>query len=139
MLYGKIKSDNTYLALGGRLGISNFSTATGEFEKYSNTLYQVGPSVAYGKFIPLANKFFYAPELGGNITGYFGNGTGVGVTINVSPLRFMYHFAENFMLTAQLGSAGLGFQQLNDVTIIDLSSSIANNSGIGVFYTFKAK
>lgn len=139
LLYGTIKKDNTYLALGGVIGLSNYTTNNGQFVRYTNAQIQVGPSVGYGKFIPLVNKFYYAPSLSGNISGYFGDSNGVGANISVSPLRFMYHFAENFMLTAELGSAGLTFQQINNTTILNLSSSIANSTGIGVFYTFKPK
>ncbi len=134
LLYGKIRENNTSLAWGG-----SFSGNTQHYESSSidNKSFQLGPAVEFGKFIPLVERFYLAPTLGGTAQVAFGDTEGVSVGAYASPLRFMYHFSNHFMLSTSLGSAGINFSRLNKTTVFSLNGSLTNNASFGVFYTFK--
>ncbi len=133
-LYGKIRQNNTYLSVGGNFGITNLNS-TG---RQSDANWMLGPDMEYGKFITIADKFYFAPAFGGNINGHFGGDVyGLSLNANIHPLRFMYHFGQNFMLTGETGQGNLSFSKIQDVTQISLNGSLSNKSGIGLFYTFK--
>jgi hypothetical protein len=128
ILYGKIKSNLTYTAFGGRITLIGFGST-------NSTV--IGPSIEFGKFVKIFERFYYAPYIGGSIQGVFSGQDGVQIDGYASPLRFTYHFAKSFMVSANFGSSNLLFSRVGRNTIINLNSSLTNNSGIGVFYTFK--
>lgn len=134
LLYGEIRENNTYLAWGG-----SFSGNTQQYDdqNINNQSFQVGPAVEFGKFIPLVDRFYLAPSLGGTVLGNFGDTKGVYISANAYPLRFLYHFSNNFMLSASMGSAGISFSQISKITHFSLNGSLSNTSSFGVFYTFK--
>lgn len=129
VLTGKIKENLTYWAWGGNFSIASSSP---------NDIITVGPSVERGKFILLVDKLYLAPYLGGNISGTFaGNTGGIQVGAYASPLRFMYHLKENFLISAGFGAAGLSYSNISGSQIFSLNASLTNHSSFGVFYTFK--
>ncbi|WP_367913899.1 hypothetical protein [Leadbetterella sp. DM7] len=132
LLYGKIRANNTYLAWGG-----HFTGSTQEYNNITNQTFRVGPAVEFGKFIPLVERFYLAPNFGGTAQAAFGDSKGVYIGAYVTPLRFMYNFSNHFMLTASLGYAGASFSRIAEITQFSLSGSLANNTSFGVFYTFK--
>lgn len=134
VLYGKIRENNTYLAWGGA-----FSGATNKYDPTNedNQNFQVGPAVEFGKFIPLVDRFYLAPQLGGSAQAALGDMKGVYINAYASPLRFLYHFSNNFMMSASFGSASLKFSRVEDITQFSLNGSLSNSTGFGVFYTFK--
>lgn len=134
VLYGKIRENNTYLAWGGAFsGATNKNVPTNE----DNQNFQVGPAAEFGKFIPLVDRFYLAPQLGGSAQAAFGSMKGVYINAYASPLRFLYHFSNNFMMSASFGSASLKFSRVEDITQFSLNGSLSNSTGFGVFYTFK--
>lgn len=134
LLYGKIRENNTYLAWGGSFnGATNKNVPNNE----DNQNFQLGPAVEFGKFIPLVDRFYLAPQIGGSAQGAFGSMKGVYINAYASPLRFMYHFSNNFMMSASFGAAGLKFSRIEKTTQFSLSGSLTNSTGFGVFYTFK--
>lgn len=130
LLYGKIKSDNTYWAYGGSFYILS------NLEGKSNMV-MVGPAIERGKFVKIIDKLYLAPYIGGSAQGVFGNIGGFNLNIYASPLRFMYPITNHFMISAGFGSANLLFNKTKDATIINLNASLTNNTNFGVFYTFK--
>lgn len=134
LLYGKIRENNTYLAWGGNFTGSTYRYDPGEV---NNQTFQLGPAVEFGKFIPLVDRFYLAPNFGGTVQAAFGDSEGVYAGAYATPLRFMYHFSNNFMLSASLGSAGISFSRINKATQFSLNGSLTNSTGFGVFYTFK--
>ncbi|MBX2951525.1 MAG: hypothetical protein KF870_03405 [Leadbetterella sp.] len=132
LLYGKIRANNTYLAWGG-----SFTGSTQEYNDITNQTFQAGPAVEFGKFIPLVERFYLAPNFGGTAQAAFGDSKGVYIGAYATPLRFMYNFSNHFMLTASLGYAGVSFSRIAETTQFSLSGSLTNNTGFGVFYTFK--
>lgn len=130
--YGKIKENNTYLAWGGSL-LFNGSTINNE----NTSQFRIGPSVEYGKFVPIIDRLYLAPSFGGNIQAVLGNAEGISLNAYASPLRFLYDFSNHFMLSASLGSASLQFEQVHKTTRFLLDGSLTNNTSLGVFYTFK--
>ena len=129
LLFGKIKADNTYWAYGGQL---SYAGSNGE-----NYVISVGPGIERGKFIKLFDKFYSAPYVGGSAQAVFGLTEGVVLNAYAVPLRFVYQFSENFLLSATFGSASLLYSRLDDVNLFLLNANWQNNSGFGVFYTFK--
>lgn len=134
VLYGKIRENNTYLAWGG-----TFTGATNKYDPTNedNQNFQLGPAVEFGKFIPLVDRFYLAPQLGGSVQAAWGSMNGVYISAYASPLRFLYHFSNNFMMSASFGSAGLKFNRVGETTQFSLNGSLSNSTGFGVFYTFK--
>ncbi len=134
VLYGKIRENNTYLAWGG-----TFTANTNRLDpsNINEQRFQVGPAVEFGKFISLVDRLYLAPNLGGAARAAFGKSEGVHVSAYATPLRFMYHFSNNFMLSASLGAASVSFSQIDKNTKIQLNGSLTNSTGFGVFYTFK--
>ncbi|MCR9064206.1 MAG: hypothetical protein NXI00_09585 [Cytophagales bacterium] len=128
VLYGKIKEDHTYWALGG-----GFSYQSGSI----NGNWSIGPGIERGKFIQLIDKLYISPYIGGFVQGRFGDDSGVVFNAYASPLRFMYHLKENFLLSAGFGSARVSSSFLQSGNHINLSASLDNSSGFGIFYTFK--
>jgi hypothetical protein len=129
LLFGKIKKDNTYWAFGGNFSIIPSSSV--------NNYISVGPSIERGKFVPLIDKLYLAPYLGGSAAGVFGDLTGVNLHLYASPIRFMYHFKENLMFTAGFGLANIDYSNIGSVSILSINASLNNNSGFGIFYTFE--
>jgi|GEM_PF-1260950 len=132
LLYGKIRANNTYLAWGG-----SFSGYTTHYNNSSTGYYRLGPAVEFGKFIPLVDRLYLSPYLGGSVQANFGDSEGVSAGAYASPLRFMYNFSNHFMLSANFGSASLTFNRISKVTQFTLNGSLTNYTGFGVFYTFK--
>lgn len=132
LLYGKIRGNNTYLAWGG-----SFTGSTSKYDEVNNTYFKAGPSVEFGKFIPLVDRFYLAPYLGGTIQATFGDSEGVSLGAYASPLRFIYNFSNHFMLSASLGSASMSFHRISENTQFLLNGSLTNHSSFGVFYTFR--
>lgn len=130
--YGKIRENNTYLAWGGSLLFTG-STVNNE----NTSQFRIGPSVEYGKFVPIIDRLYLAPNFGGNIRAILGNAEGVNLNVYASPLRFLYDLSNHFMISASLGSASLQFEQVHKSTRFLLDGSLSNNTGFGVFYTFK--
>jgi len=130
VLFGKVKSDNTYLAFGAVL--DNMF-----IQNYENDMVNFGPAIEYGKFVKLVDKFYIAPVVGGSIQGVFGDTPGVKANIYAVPIRIMYDFTNHFMLSASFGSVNLSTISVKRFTNINLSGSLTNNSSFGVFYTFK--
>lgn len=130
---GKIKPNNTYWAVGGTLSGTNSTSIA----PVTTNQFLIGPSVEYGKFVSLVDKLYLAPAFGGSVQGIFGDFSGVRVEAYATPLRFMYHISNNFMLNASLGSASLMFNRMGEVTQLNLNGSLSNSGGFGVFYTFK--
>jgi hypothetical protein len=129
-LYGKIKSDNTYWAYGGSINVlSNIAD--------SPDMVMVGPAIERGKFVKIIDKLYLAPYIGGSVKGVFGDVGGFYVNAYASPLRFMYHITNQFMISAGFGSASLQFNRLEGMTVFNLNGSLTNNTNFGVFYTFK--
>ncbi len=130
LLYGKIKSDNTYWAYGGGINVlSNIAK--------SPNMVMVGPAIERGKFVKMIDKLYLAPYIGGSVKGVFGDVNGFNMNAYASPLRFMYHITNHFMVSAGFGSASLQFNSLKGTTVINLNGSLTNNTSFGVFYTFK--
>ena len=128
VLYGKIKPDLSYWSYGAVVGI---------YPGTDQHNVSFGPAVEHGKFIKLIDKLYLSPYFGGSLQGQFGADQGILLNAYVSPLRFMYHFKENFLLSANFGSASFQTRALNSSTLISLNASLENNSSFGVFYTFK--
>ncbi|MER0441686.1 hypothetical protein [Emticicia sp. W12TSBA100-4] len=130
LLYGKIKNDNTYWAYGGSINVlSNIEE--------SPNMVMVGPAIERGKFVKIIDKLYLAPYIGGSVKGVFGDINGFNVNAYASPLRFMYHITNQFMVSAGFGSASLQFNRLERTTVVNLNGSLTNNTNFGVFYTFK--
>lgn len=129
-LYGKIKSDNTYWAYGGKINILSNNID-------NPTMFMVGPTIERGKFVKIIDKLYLAPYIGGSAQGMFGDVSGFNINIYASPLRFMYPITNQFMISAGFGSASLLFQRTDGLTIFNLNGSLTNNTNFGVFYTFK--
>lgn len=130
VLFGKIKNDNTYWAFGG-----NFSIVS--VENASPNITMVGPSIERGKFVKIIDKLYLAPYFGVNSSIIFGKLSGFNLGAYASPLRFMYHFTDKFMLSAGFGSANIHTTRLGGITTLNIGASLTNNSSFGVFYTFK--
>jgi hypothetical protein len=135
LLYGKIKEDNTYWSFGGSLNVSSANN-----NESSSTM--IGPSFERGKFVKIIDKLYLAPYLGGTVQAIIGtNGrtdsNGINLEFYASPLRFMYQLNDKFLLTAGFGRAEVGLNAKGSTTVISLNGSLNNNSGFGVFYTFK--
>jgi hypothetical protein len=131
VLIGKIASDNTYWAFGGKLSIIE---AENRFRNYA---FFMGPAVERGKFISLVDKLYLAPYFGGNLNAVFGNDSGVDFGVYASPLRFAYLLKDRFFLTAGFGSASARATFMGYYTNVNINASLTNNSSFGVFYTFK--
>ncbi|WP_341227841.1 hypothetical protein [uncultured Arcticibacterium sp.] len=129
LLFGKIKSDNTYWAFGGKFALYPTNT-------FNNSV-SIGPSVERGKFIPLVDDLYLAPYIGGSVSAIFGNTDGANINLYATPIRFMYHFKENLMLTAGFGFGNIDYTINNSVSTLSINASLNNNSGFGIFYTFK--
>lgn len=130
LLYGKIKSDNTYWAYGGNINfLSNIED--------SPNMVMIGPAIERGKFVKIIDKLYVAPYIGGSAQGIFGEIQGFNINIYASPLRFMYQITNHFMISASFGSASLQLNRLERATVFNLNGSMTNNSNFGVFYTFK--
>ncbi|UBM58048.1 hypothetical protein LAG90_14670 [Marinilongibacter aquaticus] len=127
ILYGKVKENNKYLAFGGTFNYLN----------QSNGQYEIGPAVQFGKFLPIIEKLYLAPYIGGSVLVQAGNVSGLSVQASASPLRFMYHLKTHFLLTASFGSANMNFQTNDLYTAFNLNAALSNNAAFGVFYTFK--
>jgi hypothetical protein len=135
LLYGKIKPNLTYMAFGGT--VQSIPSGTDINGKTIN-LTSVGPSIQKGKFIKILDKLYLAPYIGGNASIVFvADEIGGKISAEAVPIRFMYHFTDKFMLSASFGSASFNAQHVSQITAINLSGSLSNNSGFGVFYTFK--
>lgn len=132
--YGKIRENNTYLAWGGSFS-GNTNTSTSNNIRFNQ--YLLGPSAEFGKFIPIVDKFYLAPYLGGTLQGAFGDEFGGRIAAYVVPIRFIYNLSNNFMLSSSFGSASMNFSKIGKNTQFSLSGNLTNNSGFGVFYTFK--
>lgn len=132
--FGKIKPNNTYIAWGGNF---NGTSSDSEFNSVGVEQFKLGPSFDFGKFIPLVDRFYLAPHFGGTVQAVFGNSKGVAVGAYAVPLRFLYNFSNHFMFSASLGSANLNFSRIEKATNLSLNGSLNNNTGFGVFYTFK--
>jgi hypothetical protein len=130
VLFGKIKKDNTYWAFGGNLNVVSV-------ENSSPNIVMLGPAIERGKFVKIIDKLYIAPYFGGNTSLVFGKLTGFNIGVYASPLRFMYHFTDKFMLSAGFGSANLNFNRMAGITTLNIGASLTNNSSFGVFYTFK--
>ncbi len=130
VLFGKVKSNHTYLAFGAVL--DNIF-----IQNYERDIVNFGPAVEYGKFVKLVDKFYLAPVVGGSVQGVFGDTPGVRVNAYAVPIRVMYDFSNRFMLSASFGSANLNTILMKRYTSINLNGSLTNNSSFGVFYTFK--
>lgn len=130
LLYGKIKSDNTYWAYGG-----SFYVVSNKID--NPNIVMVGPAIERGKFVKIIDKLYLAPYIGGSAQGVFGDTQGFNINIYASPLRFMYPITNHFMISAGFGSASLLFNRIEGATIINLNGSLTNNTNFGVFYTFK--
>jgi hypothetical protein len=130
VLYGKVRSNNTYLAFGGVL--DNIF-----IQDYERNIVNFGPAAEYGKFVKLVDKFYMAPVVGGSIQGVFGDTPGVRSNIYAVPIRIMYDFSNRLMLSAAFGSLNLTTIAMQRYTSINLNGSLTNNSSFGVFYTFK--
>jgi hypothetical protein len=128
ILAGKIKPNLTYLAWGASLTGNHVS---------GTQYFSLGPAVEYGKFIPLVDRFYLAPTVGGNISATFGDTEGFGARVYATPLRFMYHFGQNFMLTGSFGAASASYSKIGKITNAGLNASLNNQTSFGVYYTFK--
>lgn len=137
ILYGKIKENNTYLAFGGVFGGQHNEVFSNSTQNIKTKSFEIGPSIEFGKFVPLIDKLYISPNAGGSVRGVFGDAQGVALTAYASPLRFMYHFTQHFMLTASLGSASLYFKKVEETTNFNLTGSLTNNTNFGIFYSFK--
>jgi hypothetical protein len=132
LLAGKIKPNLSYLAWGASFA-GNHSKNVDQKTAY----FSVGPAVEYGKFIPLVDRFYLAPTVGGTVTGTFGDAEGFGARVYATPLRFMYHFGQNFMLTGSFGAASANYSKLGKITNANINASLNNQTSFGVYYTFK--
>lgn len=130
ILYGKIKPSQTYLSFGFKLGFSyNIENQPGVFA--------IGPAIESGKFIKLVDKLYLSPYLGGSVQGVISDGYGANMSAYAVPVRFLYDFSNHFMLSASFGSASMNLNLNSPYTLFSLNGSLTNNSGIGVFYSFK--
>jgi hypothetical protein len=135
-LYGKIKPNLTYTAFGGVIQ----TIPVGKDELSGELINQtfVGPEFQKGKFIKIIDKLYLAPYFGGSaVMGFMLGEIGGRVSVEAVPVRFMYQCTDKFMLSASFGSANLSAQHLAEITQINVSGSLSNDSGFGVFYTFK--
>ncbi len=132
LLAGKIKPNLSYLAWG-----ASFSGNHAKNLDDKTAYYSIGPAVEYGKFIPLVDRFYLAPTIGGTVRGTFGDMEGFGANVYATPLRFMYHFGQNFMLTGSFGAASASFSKLGKITNAGINASLNNQTSFGVYYTFK--
>ena len=131
VLIGKIKDDNTYWAFGGQFQLISNSTV--------DNSQSVGPAAEHGKFIKLVDRFYVVPAVGGNVSAKFSESStfGMDMSLYATPLRFMYHFGNNFMAYTTLGSASLSLTSTGSGTLINLQGGLRNSGSLGVFYTFK--
>lgn len=130
LLYGKIKPNNTYLSYGFKLGFTH------NLENQPS-MFALGPAIETGKFVKLVDKLYLSPYLGGSVQGVSIDGFGVNLSGYAIPIRFLYDFSNHFMLSASFGSASMNLNLNSQYTIFSLNGSLTNNSGIGVFYSFK--
>lgn len=134
--YGKIKENNSYIAWGGALSIHT-SKLENSAQNLDYSQFQLGPTVEFGKFVSLVDRFYLAPYIGGAVQGIFGTASGIQLNAYATPLRFLYNFSNHFMLSATVGSASMQFQRTDLQTSFSLTGSLTNHTGFGVFYTFK--
>jgi hypothetical protein len=166
-LTGKIRENNTYTAVGFNFGITSSQNPQQSgfgVNNYSNSSYNIGPAIQFGKFVKVFDKFYFAPNttLGAS---YIGGSSetptskrslsGFSGRLNVSPLNFVYQVQNNFLLSMNLGNFGINYSYIgskrdntntfgtitntnNDTSIYDLSvfGSLTNFSGIGAYYLF---
>ncbi|TDB62380.1 hypothetical protein [Arundinibacter roseus] len=134
LLLGKIKEDNSYWAFGGSVYVQ--SEDAPDFNINTNR-FGIGPAVERGKFVRIIDKLYIAPYAGGSVQGVFGDVTGANLSVYASPLRFMYQLTNHFLVSASFGSATLEASRIEKTTQITVNASFQNNTGFGVFYTFK--
>lgn len=164
-LTGKIRTNNTYTAFGFNLGIQSSQNPQSSgfgVNNYSNSTYNIGPAIQFGKFVKVFDQFYFAPNTTLGASYIFGSSetptskrslNGFSGRINVSPLNFVYQVQNNFLLSMNLGSFGINYSYIgskpdgvflgtgtnnSDTSVYDLSvyGSITNFSGIGAYYLF---
>jgi hypothetical protein len=164
-LTGKIRANNTYTAFGFNLGIQSSQNpqASGVgVNNYSNSTYNIGPAIQFGKFVKVFDQFYFAPNTTLGASYIFGSNetptskrslNGFSGRVNVSPLNFVYQIQSNFLLSMNLGSFGINYSYIgskpdgiflgtgtnnSDTSVYDLSvyGSVTNFSGIGAYYLF---
>ena len=165
-LTGKIKENNTYTAFGFNLGIISSqnpqSSGTG-INIYSNSTYNIGPAIQFGKFVKVFDQFYFAPNTTLGASYIFGSSetpsskrdlSGFSGRLNIAPLSFVYKVQSNFLLSMNLGGFGVNYSYIgssqdntnpfgttlnsNDTSVYNLSifGSVTNFSGIGAYYLF---
>ena len=165
-LTGKIRDNNTYTAFGFNFGImssqdpQSSSTAVNNF---SNSTFNIGPVIQFGKFVKVFDKFYFAPNTTIGTSYIFGSTetptsdrsrSGFSGRVNIAPLNFVYQIQNNFLLSMNLGGFGINYSYIgtsqnnknpfgttlnnNQTSVYNLSifGNITNNSGIGAYYLF---
>ncbi len=137
LLLGKIKEDNSYWAYGGKVYVQTLNPEGDPGSSNDTRSFGIGPAVERGKFVRIIDKLYIAPYAGGSVQGVFGDFTGANLFVYASPLRFMYQLTNNFLVSASFGSASLDASRIEKTTRLSVNASFQNNTGFGVFYTFK--
>ncbi len=165
-LTGKIRDNNTYTAFGFNFGVvssKDSQSSTTSFNKNSNSTFNIGPAIQFGKFVKVFDKFYFAPNTTLGASYIFGSiesqttnrsSSGFSGRINISPLNFVYQIQNNFLLSMNLGGFGINYSYIgtsqnnpnssgttlnsSDTNVYDLSvfGNITNNTGIGAYYLF---